>query len=99
MTEGVWITRGFEGFRRGSFGNGGQNLYVSRGGVLFRWRVDDEIGDLSRLVKAKERRRAGAQERLQNFSAGLQVEADGGFLRDAGRKDDIDRRQARQQGR
>ncbi len=36
MTEGVWVTRGFEGFRRGSFGNGGQNLYVSRGGVLQR---------------------------------------------------------------
>ena len=31
-----WITRGFEAFRRGSFGNGGQNLYVSRAGVLQR---------------------------------------------------------------
>lgn len=31
-----WITRGFEGFRRGTFGNGGQNLYVSRAGVLQR---------------------------------------------------------------
>ena len=36
MTEGVWLTRGFDEFRRGSFGNGGQNLYVSRGGVLQR---------------------------------------------------------------
>ncbi len=31
-----WITCGFEAFRRGSFGNGGQNLYVSRAGVLQR---------------------------------------------------------------
>ncbi len=31
-----WITREFEAFRRGSFGNGGQNLYVSRAGVLQR---------------------------------------------------------------
>lgn len=31
-----WITRGFEAFRRGTFGNGGQNLYVSRAGVLQR---------------------------------------------------------------
>ncbi len=31
-----WITEGFEAFRRGTFGNGGQNLYVSRAGVLQR---------------------------------------------------------------
>ncbi len=31
-----WITRGFESFRRGSFDNGGQNLYVSQAGVLQR---------------------------------------------------------------
>ncbi len=31
-----WITKGFEAFRRGSFGNGGQNLYVSRAGILQR---------------------------------------------------------------
>ena len=31
-----WITDGFEAFRRGTFGNGGQNLYVSRAGVLQR---------------------------------------------------------------
>ncbi len=31
-----WITRGFEAFRRGTFGNGGQNLYVSRAGALQR---------------------------------------------------------------
>lgn len=34
--EGVWVTRGFEDFRRGTFGNAGQNLYVSRAGVLQR---------------------------------------------------------------
>ena len=32
----TWITEGFESFRRGEFGNGGQNLYVSRKGVLQR---------------------------------------------------------------
>ncbi len=31
-----WITEGFEAFRRGTFGNGGQNLYVSKAGVLQR---------------------------------------------------------------
>ena len=36
MTEGIWVTRGFEAFRRGTFGNAGQNLYVSRAGVLQR---------------------------------------------------------------
>jgi len=34
--SGVWRTRGFEEFRAGTFGNGGQNLYVSRAGVLQR---------------------------------------------------------------
>ena len=32
----VWTTEGFEGFRAGTFGNGGQNLYVSRAGILQR---------------------------------------------------------------
>ena len=31
-----WITKGFDAFRQGTFGNGGQNLYVSRKGVLQR---------------------------------------------------------------
>ena len=31
-----WTTQGFEAFRAGIFGNGGQNLYVSRAGVLQR---------------------------------------------------------------
>ena len=31
-----WLTKGFESFRRGVFGNGGQNLYVSKKGVLQR---------------------------------------------------------------
>jgi len=31
-----WLTEGFEGFRRGTFGNAGQNLYVSRAGILQR---------------------------------------------------------------
>jgi hypothetical protein len=34
--NGVWVTRWFEGFRQGTFGNAGQNLYVSRAGVLQR---------------------------------------------------------------
>src|SRR5690349_9590281 len=34
--EGVWRQRGFEDFRAGTFGNGGQNLYVSRAGILQR---------------------------------------------------------------
>ncbi len=31
-----WITKGFEAFRRGTFGNSGHNLYVSKGGILQR---------------------------------------------------------------
>ncbi len=34
--HGIWRTRGFEGFRAGAFGNAGENLYVSRAGVLQR---------------------------------------------------------------
>ena len=34
--NGVWTTQGFESFRAGTFGNAGQNLYVSRSGVLQR---------------------------------------------------------------
>ena len=36
MQYDKWITKGFESFRTGSFGNGGHNLYVSRSGVLQR---------------------------------------------------------------
>ena len=32
----TWTTHGFESFRQGHFGNAGQNLYVSRAGVLQR---------------------------------------------------------------
>ena len=32
----AWVTEGFDAFRRGAFGNAGQNLYVSRAGVLQR---------------------------------------------------------------
>jgi len=40
-----WITSGFDGFRLGSFGNGGQNLYVSAAGVLQRIHHMDLDGD------------------------------------------------------
>ena len=36
MSKKQWITEGFEAFRRGTFGNGGQNLYVSQKGILQR---------------------------------------------------------------
>lgn len=39
--EGAWITTGFEGFRQGTFDNAGQNLYVSRAGVLQRIHNND----------------------------------------------------------
>lgn len=32
----VWTTRGFAAFRQGTFGNAGQNLFVSAAGVLQR---------------------------------------------------------------
>jgi len=37
----IWTTRGFEAFRRGTFGNAGQNLYVSRKGILQRIHLFD----------------------------------------------------------
>ena len=46
MTEtAVWTTRGFESFRRGTFGNAGHNLYVSKAGVLQRIYQFDLNGD------------------------------------------------------
>ena len=44
--DGIWTTSGFEAFRRGKFGNGGQNIYVSRAGVLqriHRFRAHDTV--------------------------------------------------------
>ena len=41
----TWVTRGFEGFSRGSMGNAGHNLYVSRAGVLQRIYQFDLNGD------------------------------------------------------
>ena len=38
---GIWHTRGFEAFRQGTFGNAGQNTYVSRAGVLQRIHLFD----------------------------------------------------------
>ncbi len=43
--EEEWVTRGFEAFRRGEFENGGQNLYVSRAGILQRIYQYDLNGD------------------------------------------------------
>lgn len=43
--EHSWTTQGFEGFRAGTFGNAGQNLYVSRSGVLQRIHQYDFNGD------------------------------------------------------
>ena len=41
----VWITSGFEGFSKGTCGNAGQNLYVSRKGILQRIHQYDLNGD------------------------------------------------------
>lgn len=40
-----WTKKGFEDFRKGTFGNGGQNLYVSAGGTLQRLFNFDLNGD------------------------------------------------------
>ena len=42
---GKWVQQGYEEFVRGSFGNGGQNLYVSRQGTLQRIHRFDVTGD------------------------------------------------------
>lgn len=36
MAKKTWTTEGFDAFRRGTFGNGGHNLYVSKSGTLQR---------------------------------------------------------------
>ena len=36
MAKKKWVTEGFDAFRRGTFGNGGQNIYVSKKGILQR---------------------------------------------------------------
>ncbi len=36
MKQQEWVTEGFADFRAGTFGNGGQNLYVSKKGILQR---------------------------------------------------------------
>ena len=41
----TWLTRGFDDFSRGTMGNGGHNLYVSRAGVLQRIHQYDFSGD------------------------------------------------------
>jgi len=41
----IWRQEGFEAFRRGAFGHGGQNLYVSRAGVLQRVHHWDTTGN------------------------------------------------------
>ena len=40
-SPGEWVTQGFDSFRLGAFGNAGQNLYVSRAGVLQRIHLFD----------------------------------------------------------
>ena len=39
--SGEWVTEGFAAFRSGTFGNAGQNLYVSAAGVLQRIHLFD----------------------------------------------------------
>ena len=41
----IWTIQGFDAFRRGTFGNAGQNLYVSKAGVLQRIYRFDVNGD------------------------------------------------------
>jgi len=41
----IWRQVGFDAFRRGTFGHGGQNLYVSRAGVLQRVHHWDTTGN------------------------------------------------------
>ena len=45
MAKHIWKKQGFEEFMKGSFGNGGQNIYVSKGGVLQRIHLYDVTGN------------------------------------------------------
>ena len=56
-----WSVKGFEQFSKGTFENGGQNIYVSRNGVLQRiWQFDvnkDGYIDTFILLKILQARR------------------------------------------
>ncbi len=45
MSNKIWRKNTFEDFQKGSFGNGGQNIYVSRKGILQRIHNFDINGD------------------------------------------------------
>lgn len=45
QSSNLWITKGFSGFRAGTFGNGGQNIYVSKQGILQRIHQTDVTGN------------------------------------------------------
>ena len=45
MQNNNWTIEGFDEFRKGTFGNGGQNIYVSRKGVLQRIHQTDVTGN------------------------------------------------------
>ena len=45
MKNHIWKKQGFDDFMKGTFGNGGQNLYVSKNGVLQRIHLYDVTGN------------------------------------------------------
>ena len=49
-----WTKKGFEEFREGSFGNGGQNLYVSVGGTLQRIFNFEESEDFIKYLEYRK---------------------------------------------
>lgn len=51
MAMREWITKGFEAFQAGTFGSGGQNLFVSRSGALLMFARTSRIF-LARSVHA-----------------------------------------------
>ena len=63
-----WTKEGFEAFRNGTFGNGGQNIYVSKNGVLQRIFNMDIDGNGHPDIPFANSHRAGERQAIKVFT-------------------------------
>lgn len=63
-----WTKKGFDAFRAGTFGNGGQNLYVSANGVLQRIYNMDIDGNGHPDIPYANSHRAGERQAIKVFT-------------------------------
>ena len=63
-----WTKEGFEAFRKGTFGNSGQNIYVSKNGVLQRIYNMDIDGNGYPDIPFANSHRAGERQAIKVFT-------------------------------